>query len=398
MDDLLNIAPCGILLFDDGGNVLRANKTLKDLLGYNDQELEGKTVDNIFSVATRIFYNTHLFPVIKLHSRADEIFLTLVTKDKKDIPVLSNTVRRQNDGKFENLSVFVPLFERKKFEEEILQARRTAENALKENKQLQALTETLESRTRELEKKNQKIVAVNDDLTQFNKIISHDLQEPIRKIRLFTSMLTASGSDQMAERSRMALTKIESATERLSKLTLSLQQYVNVDADVKYTLVDLNDSLSAAASRVRASRKFDDFELVSGHLPSIEGFPAQLELLFYHLVDNAIQCRNPDRKLKIMIDHTVLEENVYRSIPDKYNFMEHVRIICSDNGVGFDNQFKEYVFDMIKKINIGTEGIGMGLALIKKIVSNHGGTVTVESRHGEGTQFTMVLPLRMGQS
>jgi sigma-B regulation protein RsbU (phosphoserine phosphatase) len=80
------------------------------------------------------------------------------------------------------------LFERKKFEEEILQARRTAENALKENKQLQALTETLESRTRELEKKNQKIVAVNDDLTQFNKIISHDLQEPIRKIRLFTSM------------------------------------------------------------------------------------------------------------------------------------------------------------------------------------------------------------------
>jgi sigma-B regulation protein RsbU (phosphoserine phosphatase) len=398
MDDLLNIAPCGILLFDDGGNVLRANKTLKDLLGYNDQELEGKTVDNIFSVATRIFYNTHLFPVIKLHSRADEIFLTLVTKDKKDIPVLSNTVRRQNDGKFENLSVFVPLFERKKFEEEILQARRTAENALKENKQLQALTETLESRTRELEKKNQKIVAVNDDLTQFNKIISHDLQEPIRKIRLFTSMLTASGSDQMAERSRMALTKIESATERLSKLTLSLQQYVNVDADVKYTLVDLNDSLSAAASRVRASRKFDDFELVSGHLPSIEGFPAQLELLFYHLVDNAIQYRNPDRKLKIMIDHTVLEENVYRSIPDKYNFMEHVRIICSDNGVGFDNQFKEYVFDMIKKINIGTEGIGMGLALIKKIVSNHGGTVTVESRHGEGTQFTMVLPLRMGQS
>jgi sigma-B regulation protein RsbU (phosphoserine phosphatase) len=91
MDDLLNIAPCGILLFDDGGNVLRANKTLKDLLGYNDQELEGKTVDNIFSVATRIFYNTHLFPVIKLHSRADEIFLTLVTKDKMDIPVLSNT-------------------------------------------------------------------------------------------------------------------------------------------------------------------------------------------------------------------------------------------------------------------------------------------------------------------
>ena len=398
MDDLLDIAPCGILLFDDGGNVLSANKTLKDLLGYSDHELEGKTVDTIFSVATRIFYNTHLFPVIKLHARADEIFLTLVTKDRKDIPVLSNAVRRQNDGKFENLAVFVPLFERNKFEQEIIEARRTAEKALKENKELQALTETLESRTRELEQKNQKIIAVNDDLTQFNKIISHDLQEPIRKIKLFSSMLSASGSDQLSERSRMALSKIESATERLSKLTLSLQQYVNVDVDVKYTLVDLNNCLSAAASRVSAARDFDDFELLSGELPSIEGFPAQLELLFYHLIDNAIQYRSPERKLKISLDHTVLEENVYRSIPDKYNFAEHVRIIFSDNGIGFDNQFKEYVFDMIKKINIGSDGIGMGLALIKKIVSNHGGTVTVESRHGEGSQFSIVMPLRMGKS
>ncbi len=395
MDDLLDIAPCGILLFDDSGIILKVNKTFNVLLGYNDQELEGKTIDSIFSLATRIFYNTHYFPIIKLHARADEIFLTLVTKDKRHIPVLSNTLRRDNSGKFENVVVFMTLFERKKYEEEILQARRAAENALKENKELQVLTETLEFRTRELERQNQKILAVNQDLTQFNKIISHDLQEPIRKIKIFTSVLTGPGSDQLTERSRMALTKIERSIERLSKLTLGLHQYVNVDTEAPYSLVDLNLCLSAAVSRVRASRHFDDFEIQCERLPSIEGYPAQLELLFYHLIDNAIQYRNPEQKLKVGIDHILLDENVYRSIPDKYKFVEHVRIICSDNGMGFDNQFKDYVFDLVKKIDMAGDGVGMGLALIKKIVSNHGGNISLDSQTGKGTQVTLVLPLRM---
>ena len=397
MNDLLNIVPCGILLFDDGGNILKANNTLEGLLGYSPRELEGKTIEGIFSVATRIFYNTHFFPLIRLHSRADEIFLTLRSKDGKDIPVLSNTIRRDNSGKFENVAVFMPLFERKKFEEELLQARRTAENALKENKDLQALTEMLERHTRELERQNQRILAVNQDLTQFNKIISHDLQEPIRKIRLFTSVITTTESDQLPDRSKMALSKIEKSTERLRKLTLGLQQYVNVDNEVAFSVIDLNDCLANAASRVRASRDFHDFQLVSERLPSIEGYPAQLELLFYHLIDNAIQYRNPEQQLIIRIDHTLLEENIYRSLPDKYKFVEHVRIIFSDNGMGFDRQFKDYVFDLMKKIHLGGDGIGMGLALIKKIVSNHGGTISVDSQHGEGTQVVIVLPLRMGK-
>ena len=398
MDDLLNIIPCGILVFDDGGNILKANNTLEALVGYSDRELEGKNIESIFSLATRIFYNTHFFPLIRLHSKADEIFLTLRSKDKKDIPVLSNTIRRDNSGKFENVAVFMPLFERKKFEEELLHARRTAENALKENKELQALTEMLELRTRELERQNQKILTVNQDLTQFNRIISHDLQEPIRKIRLFTSVLTATERDQLPDRSKMALSKIEKSSERLSKLTLGLQEYVNVNTEVTFRIIDLNDCLAAAASRVRASKDFDNFQLISECLPSVEGYPAQLELLFYHLIDNAIQYRNPEKQLTIRIDHTLLEENIYRSIPEKYKFAEHVRIVFSDNGMGFDNQFKEYVFDLVKKIDLRSDGIGMGLPLIKRIVSNHGGTISLDSEHGKGTQVVIVLPLLLSKA
>ena len=398
MNDLLNIVPCGILVFDDGGNILEANNTLEALVGYNARELEGKNIENIFSLATRIFYNTHFFPLIRLHSKADEIFLTLRSKDKKDIPVLSNTIRRDNSGNVENVAVFMPVFERKKFEEELLHARRTAENALKENKELQSLTDMLEVRTQELERQNQKILTANQDLTQFNRIISHDLQEPIRKIRLFTSVLTATELDQLPDRSKMALSKIEKSTERLSKLTRGLQEYVNVNAEVTISVIDLNECLAAAASRVRASRRFDDFRLVNEQLPSVEGYPAQLDLLFYHLVDNAIQYRNPAKQLTITIDHTLLEENIYRSIPEKYKFVEHVKIVFSDNGIGFDNQYKDYVFDLVKKIDSGSDGIGMGLPLIKRVVSNHGGTISIDSGHGTGTQVVIILPLRLSRS
>ena len=395
MHDLLNIAPCGVLVFNDAGRILEVNGTLARLLKYKDSELEAQHIDSIFSIATRIFYSTHFFPLVKLHGKATEIFLTLIGKEKDEIPVLCNAVRREHQGNYENIAVFMPVFERKKYEQEILQARRTAEDAVKENKGLQKLTEALELRTQELEKQNRRILAINQDLLQFNKIISHDLQEPIRKIKLFASVLTAPDDGQSPDRSKMAVSKIETSAERLGKLTKALQQYVNVDAEASHTMVNLNETLAAAASRVRALREYNDFEIRAEGLPSIEGYPAQLELLFYHLIDNAIQFRRAGAPVRIGIDHTLLEENIYRSLPDKYKFVEHVRIIFSDNGIGFDSQFKDYVFDMVKKIDAGTKNLGMGLALIKKIVTNHGGTVRIESQEGKGTQVIIVLPLRI---
>src|SRR5687768_15710652 len=133
MDELFDIAPCGVLLFDDGGKILKANATLTALLGYERDDLNGRSIDTILSLASRVFYNTHFFPLLKLHARADEIFLTLVSKAGRSVPVLSNAVCRTAAGDVEHLVIFMPVVERKKFEEEILQARRAAEKALKEN-------------------------------------------------------------------------------------------------------------------------------------------------------------------------------------------------------------------------------------------------------------------------
>jgi sigma-B regulation protein RsbU (phosphoserine phosphatase) len=395
MNDVLNSIPGGVLIFNDAGIILFVNKTLKKWLGYSEEDIEGKNVEFILTVASRIFYNTHFFPLIKLHDKADEIFLTLQCRDKSDIPVLSNSVRKAEGESFINITVFMPVLQRRKYEDEILQAKKAAEQALKENKELEELTRILEIKTRELDRQYQRTLAVNQDILQFSKIVSHDLQEPIRKIKLFSSILSASENNSHSERRRSAIRKIDSSADRLSLLTSGLQQYVAVDLEGSYSSVNLNDVVASARSKVAEVRKFNEFQIISETLPTIEGYPAQLELLFYHLLDNAIKFRTHGMELIIQIRSTLLEENIYRSIKDKYQFVEHVRIIISDNGVGFDDQYRDYVFDLVKKIDTGTKGIGIGLSIVKKIIDNHNGSIQIQSESNKGTSVILVFPLKV---
>jgi phosphoserine phosphatase RsbU/P len=395
MDSLLNLAPCGYISFRDDGIIVQVNQTLSVWLGYSSEELIGKNIDTILTLASRIFYNTHFFPVVKLHDKAEEIFLSLQTKTKADIPVITNAERRLTDNAYTIHCVFMAVYQRRKYEDEILKAKRDAENALKENYYLEELKNSLESRTLELDRQYQKQLSINENLLQFSKIISHDLQEPLRKIRIFTDIIEREEIDTLAERSKNAIQKIQASAERLQKLTTGLQQYVTVDAEKIHSMVDLNQILEIAKAKAIENRKFDDFDIVHAKLPVIEAFKTQMELLFYHLLDNAIQFRDPLKKLSINILSVDLDENIYRATKDKYKFDEHVKLVFSDNGLGFENQYKNYVFELLKKINPITEGLGIGLSLIKKIVDNHMGTLAVESEPNHGTKFTITLPLKM---
>jgi sigma-B regulation protein RsbU (phosphoserine phosphatase) len=390
MDSLLNDAPCGFLIFRDDGTIVQANRTLLTWLGY--ENLEGHKIDTILTLASRIFYNTHFFPIVKLHQQANEIFLTLVTHDKHDIPVLTNAVRRKEENQTVNHCVFVPVHQRHKLEDEILQAKRAAENALKDNTELKSLTESLEKQTFELDQQYKKLSIVNKNLLQFSRIISHDLQEPIRKISLHTDIIKKNETG-ISARSNALLSKINSAADRLRVLTQGLNQYIDVDADKEDTLVDLNNTLKNATASVVAHRKFDSFELMTENLISVIGYQQQLQLMFYHLIDNAIQFRDSSRRLEITIKGTLLEENIYKATKHRYRFSDHLRITFSDNGIGFDETYREYVFEILKKLSPATTGLGIGLSLVKKIIDNHSGTIDLRSEKGKGTTFTLTIPV-----
>jgi len=140
MDELLNTAPCGFLSFADDGTILLVNATLLGWLGLGAGELDGRHFETLLPPGGRIFYQTHFFPLIKMHGRAEEIYLSLRGADGREVPVLVNASRAERDGSAANDCVFVPMRQRRRFEDEILAAKKEAEEA---NRVKDALIEEL---------------------------------------------------------------------------------------------------------------------------------------------------------------------------------------------------------------------------------------------------------------
>lgn len=390
-----DVLPCGYLSFKDNGVVKAANATLASWLGYQKEELTGKSIENIFTLATRIFYNTHFFPLIKLHSKASEIFLSLKDKENRDIPVLANAERHLEQSEYIIHCVFIRVEERKRYEQELLNARREAEGALNENRQLIDLTKSLEKHALELDKQYQHQIAINENHLQFSKIISHDLQEPIRKIQIFIDFISNDPDSIMSTRSKTFSGRIYAAAEKLKTLTTSLQEFITLDNEKHYTNVDLNAIIETAKLRASNLRQFSDFDMQVEQMPTIEGYEKQLELLFYHLIDNAIQFRNTKQKLMIKINQLVLEENIFKATSNQYRYTEHLRISFEDNGIGFSEEYIHNVFQLFNKLDNVGASLGIGLPLVKKIVRNHSGEIRVNSKPGTGTRFEIELPVKI---
>ena len=396
MVDYLDTAPCGYLRFKDSGEITFINATLAGWVGYAKEELIGRNVEVIFTLATRIFYNTHFFPLLRLQSKAEEIFLSLLSRNNDDIPVIANADRSAIYESDVNQCIFIQVRQRRKFEDEILKAKREAEKALEENEHLQVLARSLEEQSLQLDSHLAKQIYTNENLLKLSKIISHDLQEPIRKVRLYTGMLQVRHVESLPEKAQSMLLKIQTAAERMHLLTTGLHEYLTIDEDRYLTKVNVLQVLHSATEKVKASRGIQVFDVtVEGMDILIEGYPGQVELMFIHLIDNAVKFRHPDRNPKVNVTLIELDENLYRSSKDKYKFSRHVRISLSDNGIGFEKQYNDYVFQMLNKLETGTKGVGLGLSLVKKVLENHHGHLKVTSTPGVGTTFKIDLPMAL---
>ncbi|MFM7408375.1 MAG: diguanylate cyclase domain-containing protein [Cuspidothrix sp.] len=135
IDELLNTAPCGFLSFTDDGTIIMINATLLALLGYESDELWGHKIEIILPMASRIFYQTHFFPLLKMHDKAEEIYFSLRSKQRRNIPILANAVRLENSGNFVNNCIFIPIYQRIQYEDEILKAKKEAQTAIQAQKE-----------------------------------------------------------------------------------------------------------------------------------------------------------------------------------------------------------------------------------------------------------------------
>ena len=164
------------------------NETLCRQLGYAKQELLQKKIDSIFTIATRIFYQTHFFPLLKMQGHAEEIYISLQTKNKEEIPVLLNAETIKTDDIIVIVHTAIMVRNRKKFEDELIAAKKVAEDALQQNTALLQAKQELQQHLQQLDLQMHKVNKQNQELKQFNHVVTHDLQEPLRKLSVFANL------------------------------------------------------------------------------------------------------------------------------------------------------------------------------------------------------------------
>ncbi|OQP58820.1 hypothetical protein A4R26_22885 [Niastella populi] len=254
----------------------------------------------------------------------------------------------------------------------------------------------VEERTLSLKEANIKLKQSNDSLEQFATIASHDLQEPLRKIRTFSALLNERYGENISGEARELINKISLAARRMSRLISDVLNFSKVLDGNVFEQVDLNVILQNVRNDFDILIEQKKAVITHDKLPVIKAVPLQMNQLFYNLLGNALKFSRPDVSPVIHISYRTLSAGEVKTHPLLNSELSYCETIFSDNGIGIDEKFMEQVFLIFQRLNATDrfEGTGIGLALCKKIVLNHSGEIYVHSKEGEGTEFHVLLPLK----
>ncbi len=228
----------------------------------------------------------------------------------------------------------------------------------------------------------------NVALNEFTYVASHDLQEPLRKIRAFADLLQEDFAAQLPEEGRHYVERMQESAGRMSTLITDLLSYSRVLTRSKPPVpVDLNETSRNILADLEIAIKEADASVQMDDLPTLEGDPTQFRQLLQNLVGNALKFRRKDVPPAIK----VWSEDA----PPMPDGRAAIRLFVQDNGIGFDEKYSDRIFAPFQRLHgrAAFPGTGMGLAICRRIVERHGGNIVVRSRPGEGTTFTVTLPL-----
>ena len=244
------------------------------------------------------------------------------------------------------------------------------------------LHEELQKHTKELERSNR-------ELKLFAYAASHDLQEPLRKIRTFSDRLQTRFEGQLDDRGQTYLTRMETAAARMQTLIEALLSFSRVTTDSNsYKPTNLNNVLQESLEDLETKIEETGAQItIDESLPIIEADPTQIRQLFQNLISNALKFQPPQGTPQITISARLLPDEQYP------NFCE---IDICDNGIGIEAEYESRIFGMFQRLHSRQQfdGTGLGLAICQRIVERHHGMILVQSQLGEGSQFTIQLPLK----
>jgi signal transduction histidine kinase len=296
------------------------------------------------------------------------------------------------------VSVLIDLYKKNRQllaqEQRLVAINKNLELEIKERK---ASEEKVKQLNRQLLENIASLESANKDLDRFAFMASHDLQEPLRKIRMFSDRLHLKYQSILDDDGRTNILRIQKAAERMqnlitdiltfSKIAVDKSAFIETDVNVLIdeVLLDLDEEIRNKNAKISIDR-----------LPVLSVNPGLIKPLFQNLIGNALKYSKKDITpvIKVSYDSTNQLNGKSKELKDKY-----CKILIQDNGIGFDQKYAEEIFGMFKRLHHNTEfqGTGIGLALCKKIVEQHKGYISARSKVNEGSTFIISLPLQQKQ-
>ena len=354
MDPMLDTAACGFLALDEHGTVRLANTTLAELVGVPRARIEGNHVDQLLSAAGRIFYNTHLFPLLRLHGRVEEVYVPFRSAQGTEIPVLINGVARARDGAVVYELVAVPMRQRNELESELVAARNIAQEA----------------------------ASAKD---RFLAIVSHELRTPLSAVKGYAELLLREARGPLNDAQRRYVTRIVDAATYQVGLIEDILEYARLDGGrrgMQPMRLDLEEVLARAESLL-VVRAEEEGRRLRREPPAAVGAlmadgPAVQQILL-NLGMNAVKYSAQESEVLIRAETSG----------------SRVRIGVTDSGPGIAESDLERIFEpFVQTAGDGNakRGVGLGLPISRDLARAMGGDISVISALGQGSTFTLELP------
>lgn len=360
--DLFDNAPIAYHELDIDGRYTRINRTEEMLLGYTNDELRGRHPSEIIvEKDSRVVTNAKISGDMPL----EPVERTFIRKDGTYISVLNqDRLIRDEDGR--TIGIRSTLQD--------ITARKHAEEQLKVF--------------------NEKLQQSNRELQDFAYVASHDLQEPLRKVQAFSDRLNTKYAAELEGDGLDYLERMRSAANRMQMLIQDLLTFSRVSTKaLPFTAVDLKIIISEVLTDLEIKIEETAATIEYADMPTIEADPMQMRQLMQNLIGNALKFKSQGVApvIKIVADRVAWDGNGNPA---------HVRIRVEDNGIGFDQKYTDKIFTVFQRLHGRTEyeGSGVGLAICRKIVERHDGTITAKSNPGEGATFVFTLPLKQKTS
>ncbi len=268
------------------------------------------------------------------------------------------------------------------------------EEKLRLEKAVDERTQELKEANESLEDRNTALQNMNKELEAFNFVSSHDLQEPLRKIQTFASLILEKENQNLSDSGKIFFRLMQKSAERMQQLIHDLITFSRIRAAERiFEDINLSTIIEEVKSELKESITQKRAIIEVNEICEVKAIPFQFRQLMHNLIGNALKFSHPDVPPHITITSKNIKYNklnIVNLTPQK----EYCHITITDNGIGFEKEFSKKIFEVFQRLNDKDKypGTGIGLAIVKKIVENHNGIITAASELNKGAKFDIYIP------